>query len=145
MSENNSNISLTKADLQELITTAVTAAVAASKKPSEFEQSKIDAEQKRIESDQANRKKVSAGVLEERENKKRMQQMCSHEHPDGNTHCVYVQEKAPSPGYMLCQKNQCVIRPGVASPNYKGTVIYSHELFNKLFQKLRAGSGDIIS
>lgn len=140
---NNAAVSITKQDLADIVSAAVTAAIAAAKKPSELEQAKLDAEQKRIESDQANRLKVSADVRLEMSNKKRKHQMCSHEHADGHTHCVWIQERV-GPGYLLCQKNQCIIRPGVASENYKGTVIYSNELYNKIFQKLQSGSGDII-
>lgn len=133
----NQNISLTKDDLVEIIT----AAVAAAKAPNAVEQRKLDAEQKQIEQDQENRKKTSGQVLQGIENNKWVKRTCSHEHKNGDTHCVYVQERV-GPGYLLCQKNQCIIRPGTPSPNYKGSVIYDTELFNKIFQKT-PGSGDI--
>lgn len=136
--DNNSNIGITPEQLEALLTRVV----AAVKQPTELEQRKIDAENKQIEQDQANRKKVSQGVKEQMEGKKWTQRTCSHEHPRGDTHCVYIQEPI-GPGYLLCQKNQCVIRPGVAAPNYKGTVIYDHALFNRIFQKLQSSGGDI--
>lgn len=130
----NSNISITKDDLKEIVGAAVVAAIAAAKAPTEIEQKQLDAEQTRLKAAQTSRKQLSKGVLEEIENKRFIHSTCSHEHKNGNTHCVYVQEKV-GPGYLLCQLHQCIIRPGSASPNYKGVVIYNTEMFNRIFQK----------
>jgi hypothetical protein len=141
MSENNSNANTGIS--AEQLETLLARVIKAVKEPNAIEQRKLDAEQRTIDADQANRKKVAADVLQTRATKRRIQQMCSHEHPNGTSHCVYVKEQV-GPGYMLCQKNQCIIRPGVASPNYKGDVIYSNDLFNKIFQKMQSTQGDII-
>jgi hypothetical protein len=134
-----SNTGLTAEQLETLLARVIKAV----KEPTALEQKKINAEEKAIADANASRLRISGEVKGAMEGKKFTQRTCSHEHPDGHTHCVYIQEKV-GPGYLLCQKNQCVIRPGVASPNYQGSVIYSNELFNKIFQKLQSGAGDII-
>jgi hypothetical protein len=128
----------------EQLETILARVIAAVKAPTAAEQVKLEQDAARVAIDQANRLKVSGEVKQTRENKRLTQQMCSHEHSNGQTHCVWVQEPK-GPGYLLCQLNQCIIRPGVASPNYKGSVIYSNELYNKIFQKLQTSMGDIIS
>ena len=127
-------LNLTKQDLADIIASAI----AAAKAPNVVEQAKLDAQKKQIEVDQQNRLKISKDVLTEIEGKRWVKRTCSHEHKNGDTHCVHVQEKHGA-GYLLCQKNQCIIRPGTTSPNYKGSVIYSTELFNQVFQKLPGG------
>ena len=127
-------LNLTKQDLADIIASAI----AAAKAPNVVEQAKLDAQKKQIEVDQQNRLKISKDVLTEIEGKAWVKRTCSHEHKNGDTHCVHVQEKHGA-GYLLCQKNQCIIRPGTPSPNYKGSVIYSTELFNQVFQKLPGG------
>ena len=130
------NISLSAKDLQMLIATAVSEAVKAAKEPSVIEQRQLDAEQKELEAKNEERKSNAAQQLEIIANKRMTQSICSHQHRDGNSHCVYIMEKS-GPGYILCQKNQCKIRPGVKpEKNYNGTDIYDTALFNKLFQSL---------
>lgn len=131
---NNATVAVTKQDLADIVAAAVTAAIAAAKAPTVVEQAQLDAEAKRIKDEQESRKQLSKGVLDQIENKRFIHQTCSHEHKNGDTHCVYIQEKV-GPGYLLCQKNQCIIRPGQASENYKGVVIYNTEMFNRIFQK----------
>ncbi len=126
-------IRLTKADLQDIISVAVTAG----KAPNVLEQKKIDEEQKRTEAAQSTRKALSGQVLQDLENRRNIQRICSHEHANGDTHCVYVQEQK-GPGYFICQKNQCIIRPGTIPAGYKGNDLYDTALFNKLFQKVRS-------
>lgn len=134
----NQGIVLTPEALEKLISTAVKTAVEATKAPTEIEQRQLDVQKRQIETDQENRKKTAEGVKQEIANKKWVHLNCSHEHKNGDTHCVYIQEKV-GPGYLLCQKNQCIIRPGTPSKNYKGTIVYSTDLFNKIFQKLPGG------
>ena len=124
-------VRITKQDLADI----VAAAVRAAKEPTVIEQRKIDAEQKEIEQAQDDRKKLAASILEDKENKKAMQRICSHEHKNGDSHCVYIMERT-GPGYILCQKNQCKIRPGNQPANFKGDDIYDTALFNRIFQKL---------
>jgi hypothetical protein len=124
---------ISKSDLQELLAGVVKAV----KEPTALEQKKMDAEAKTVAQAQEDRKKLSQSVLEDIANKRFIQSVCSHEHKNGDSHCVYIQE-SKGPGYILCQKNQCKIRPGTAPTD--GTAdagaIYDTALFNKLFQKL---------
>lgn len=106
------------------------------RKPTVLEQQKLDREAKEILDKNQERKENGAALLIKIENQRLTQSICTHKHRDGNSHCVWVQEKAPSPGYILCQKNQCKIRPGVAPKDYKGLDIYDTQLFNRLFQEL---------
>lgn len=133
MSDN--NISLTPETLKDIIATAVSEAVKAVKAPSELEQRKLDEQSRQIKQDQENRAKTAKDALQEIENKKSVQRSCTHQHKNGDTHCVYVKESRGI-GYLICQKNQCKIRAGVAPQGYKGNDIYDTQLFNQLFQKL---------
>ena len=74
---------------------------------------------------------------------------CRHQHPKGDTHCVWIQERS-GPGYILCQMNQCIIRPEPAPKvshgrgpdgkeiwvDYDGDDIYDTNEFNRLWQTL---------
>jgi hypothetical protein len=110
--------------------------IAAVKAPTAVEQQQLDAAAKERQDKQDARLQNSTSLLEEIANKKALHETCAHR--SGNpvhSHCVWIQEKV-GPGYILCQLNQCIIRPGSApSPNYKGTVVYDHALFNRLFQE----------
>jgi len=110
--------------------------IAELRKPTVMEQKELDREAKELESRNQERKDNAAGILQQMEYKKANQRACSHLHRDGNSHCVYIMEKPPSPGYILCQKHQCKIRPGVEPENYKGTDIYDTVMFNRMFQTL---------
>lgn len=123
-------VGITKDDLKEILTAVVEIA----KAPSVLEQRKLTAQNAEIEQAQRERQTLAQSMLEEIENKKNIQRLCSHEHRNGDTHAVYVQEKS-GPGYFICQKNQCKIRPGAAPEGYKGGDIYDTALFNRLFQK----------
>lgn len=139
-------IALTKEDLKEILKAnqeALVEAIREIKKPTEMEQAKIDAEKLATEARQTERKTNSAAVLEQISNRRAIQRMCSHEHPNGDSHCVWVQEKR-GPGYLICQKNQCIIRPGKAPQGYQGNAIFDSDLFNKIFQKLNTSGADII-
>ncbi len=105
------------------------------KKPTALEQKKLDAEAKQLLDQNEERKSNSGAILQQIENKRQMQRICTHKHRIGSSHCVYVMEQR-GPGYILCQKNQCIIRAGNPPVNYKGNDIYSTELFNRLFQEL---------
>lgn len=104
------------------------------RKPSVVEQKKLDAEAKEMEDRQQERKENGAAILQSIENKRQLQRICSHKHRDGHSHCVFVQTGADQ--YILCQKNQCKIRAGVAPAGYSGGDIYDTALFNQLFQEL---------
>lgn len=132
-------LSLTAEQLQQLVATAVESAVRAAKEPSAIEQKKLDAEAEVIRVQQEYRLRTAASVKEDQEQKKAMQRICTHEHRNGDTHMVYIQEQK-GPGYLLCQKNQCKVRPGIAPEGYEGGDIYDTELFNKCFQKISTGA-----
>jgi len=118
----------------EQLETLLTKVIAAVKAPTTLEQSKIDAEEVTKKAALENRLKLAESVKTEMANKRYVQSVCSHEHATGQSHCVWIQEKV-GPGYILCQKNQCIIRSGSPSANYRGTVIYDTAQFNSLFQK----------
>jgi hypothetical protein len=122
---------ISKDQLKEILAEVIKAV----KEPTVLEQRKIVKQEEEIRQAQEDRKKLAESLIQDKENKRTNQRICSHEHKNGDSHCVYIIEKN-SPGYILCQRNQCKIRPGVAPENYKGDDIYSTELFNKLFQKL---------
>jgi hypothetical protein len=112
----------------------LTSAIAAAKAPNSVEQKKLDAEEQKIKQAQDDRIRLSQTLIADKEQQRLIQRTCSHEHSRGDSHCVYVMEKG-TPGYFLCQKNQCIIRPGLEPANYKGNAIFDNALFNKLFQK----------
>jgi hypothetical protein len=106
------------------------------RKPTVLEQKKLEAEAKALADANQERADNATAMLLKITTKRTEQAICSHKHRNGHSHCVYIMEKAPSPGYILCQLNQCKIRPGVAPVDYKGTDIYDTALFNRLFQEL---------
>lgn len=132
-------VSLTAEDLKGIIASAVSAAIIESRKPEPPTKQALAA----LEMAQEHRAATSASVLHKMENERAIQKICSHTHSareGGGTHCVWVKEEDPrSPGYILCQLNQCKIRPD--SFDVKGlpcqrdrNSIYDTALFNKLFQ-----------
>lgn len=141
---NTQSLNLTPADLQAMIAAAVTAAVQESRKPAPPTEQQLA----QLEMEQQHRKDTSDQVKQLEVNKRANQMICSHEHTNGDTHCVWVREENPaSPGFILCQKWQCRIRPGAF--NKQGTsyerdrgAIYDTAMFNRLFQKC-AGRADM--
>ena len=127
---------LTAEDLQRIISTAI----AAAKEPNEYE--KIELEEKKeelarkraqIEQDQQTRRDTAQQQLQILNARKQMQRVCTHKHRDGHTHGVHIVDDIG--GFVLCQKCQAVIRPGMAPKGYTGTVIFDTDLFNRLFQE----------
>jgi len=132
------NTGLTKDDLKSILSSQADAfkeAIKELKKPTEMEQRQLDQEAKDFEAKQEMRKETSAGVLHQIAVKRSMQRICSHKHKNGTSHCVLIQVQN-QPDYILCQKNQCKIRPGVAPAGYKGGDIYDTDAYNQLFQEL---------
>lgn len=134
-----SKLSLTATDLQALIATAVSTAIQEARKPGP----KSDREIADIEFAQRNREQTADQIIEAAESKRQLQRICSHTHSQregGGTHCVWVREEDPrSPGYIICQLNQCKIRPGDYDPHglpfqRDYNAIYDNTQFNKLFQ-----------
>ncbi len=140
------NMTLTKEDLKEILKAnqeTLVEAIRELKKPTEIEQAQIDAQKREIEARQSERKTNSDSVKDDIINKRAIKKSCSHEHPNGTTHCVWVQERT-GPGYLICQLNQCIIRPGTAPKNYQGDHIFDSDTFNRIFQKLNTSGADII-
>jgi hypothetical protein len=131
-------IQMSAETLQQLITSAVTAAVAAAKAPTEIEQRKLDAEKKEIDEQQKHRLQTADQQRAAVKQRRWVHENCTHEHKNGDTHCVYVAEKQGA-GFLICQAQQCIIRPGDAPAGYQGTDVYNTALFNKIFQKLPTG------
>lgn len=125
------------AEMQKQNAENMSAIIQELKKPTVLEQKAIDAELKRILDANEERKTNAQGIKQQMAEKALTQAICSHTHRDGNSHGVYIMEKAPSPGYILCQKNQCKIRPGQKpTENADHGAIYDTALFNRLFQQL---------
>lgn len=129
-------MTFTTEDIQKIIA----AAVAAAKEPNELE--KLEMEEKReqlearraqIEQDQQTRRETAQQQIAIMENRRAMQGLCTHKHRRGDTHCVFVNDELG--GYVLCQKCQAVIRPGVAPQKNDSGVIFDTVLFNRLLQE----------
>ena len=140
MAENEKSISLS--DLQVILAEQqrqsderLMKIIAELKKPTVMEQKQLDKEAAEILAKNEERKANAEGMLAKRKADHDMKRACSHVHPNGNTHCVYIQERR-GPGYILCQRNQCIIRPEPAPAKYDGDDIYDTQQFNRLFQSL---------
>jgi hypothetical protein len=93
-----------------------------------------DADKKKIEAAQEERKANAEIITLERAKKLYEQQTCGHYRRDGSSRTVYVEHG----NYLICQKCQDVIRPGamLKDKNGKDTDqpdIARRELFNKHF------------
>jgi hypothetical protein len=137
-------LQITAADLQTIISTAVAAAVAEAKKPTELEQEELehkkelrDAEKLRVEADNQSRLETSAQQKQQLENRKRVQETCLHEGgKPTHSHAVFVHD--PLGGYVLCQVCQATIRPTSQRAHFKSAnanAIFDDRLFQTLFQK----------
>lgn len=112
--------------------------VAELKKPSIMEQKQLDAEAAKLKAQQEERKDNSEAFRMKKVQERWDHEHCSHAHPNGTTHCIWIQERV-GPGYILCQKNQCKIRPEPKpSKGADEDAIYDTMQFNRLFQSLPA-------
>lgn len=107
------------------------------KKPTVLEQKQLDKEIENLKAANEERKGNAAGILAKMHGDEIERQICTHKHKDGNSHGVFVAEKAPSPGYIHCQKCHANIRP-TAKPaeNADCHAIYDLPMFNRMFQEL---------
>ena len=107
------------------------------KKPTVLEQQQLDREKAELLAKNEERKANAQGQKQILAEKRAIQRICSHKHArTGDSHCVFIHERS-GPGYLLCQKNQCIIRPGVQpKENYNGTDIYDTALFNRILQEM---------
>jgi hypothetical protein len=101
--------------VKELVTAAVAAAVAESRKPLPLTEQQEAAKLQDMEM----RRQQADLIKADEDRKLREQEACSHVRRDGTTTGVYVQDG----NYILCQQCQKVIRPELEAP-----------LFNRLLQ-----------
>jgi hypothetical protein len=114
MSEKEQAFSLTASDLKAILGSvaesnraSLEAIITEIRKPSLKEQRELDKEEADFQAAQEERINNSANIKQMAANKKAAQAMCTHEHKDGASHCVYIQNG----NYILCQKCQDVVRP----------------------------------
>ncbi len=125
------------ASQQKMFTEQTASLIAEMKKPTVLEQQTLDKQAAEILAKNQERKDNAAGMKAKRDADRMTKRTCNHTHPNGSTHCVYVQPTRHDRfGYILCQKNQCIIRPEPAPVNYDGDDIYDTAMFNRLFQQL---------
>lgn len=110
------------------------------RKPTDVEQSKIDADEAAKKFAQAERIDNSAAVKQQMQERRRDQLNCSHQHADGHTHLAHTIENgklANGPGYLLCQWCNGKIRPeNEEVRKLDPQAIYDTALFNRLYQTL---------
>ena len=141
MAENSGSITVEQlkeilAAQQKMFAEQTAQLVEAMKKPTVMEQKELDKQAAEILAKNQERKDNAAGMKAKRDADRWAKHSCNHTHPNGNTHCVYIQPTRLDGGYILCQKNQCIIRPEPAPANYDGDDIYDTRQFNRLFQSL---------
>lgn len=137
------------AEQQRMFAQQTAALIEAMKKPTVMEQKALDKEAAELLARNEERKANAAGMKIKRDSDRASKRTCRHQHPKGDTHCVWIQERS-GPGYILCQMNQCIIRPEPAPKvshgrgpdgkeiwvEYDGDDIYDTAEFNRLWQTL---------
>jgi hypothetical protein len=122
---------------QKLFAEQTASLVAEMRKPTVLEQQILDKQTAAILATNQERKDNAVGMKAKRDEDRLRKRTCTHTHPKGDSHCVYIQPTRHDRfGYILCQANQCVIRPEPAPANYDGDDIYDTAQFNRLFQGL---------
>lgn len=143
---NGSNI-FSSQDVKEMISAAVSAAIAESNKP----KPKSAQELADIAQAQQHRKDTAENYKQQRANKRWFQEQgCAHEHKKsagGGTHCVHVRDNdhMDSPGYIYCQSCEGRFRPD--TPKWRKLdpeAIFDTGKFNVLFQQCAGSQGEII-
>lgn len=147
MGNDDKAVSLSAKDLKEIIAAAVSEAVRAPKVLNEIEQRQLDREKKQVEDNNQSRLEQSQAVIEDMRQKALRKRACAHEggkpvHP----HTVFVNDDLG--GFVLCQKCHAVIRPENQISHFpkdfqekRPDVIFSNEIFNRVFQHTDAGGG----
>lgn len=82
----------------------------------------------------------AAGAKVLLEQRKAEQQICSHTHPTGETHCTEVLDGTGNQlnNYIICQKCQVKIRPTLpANLRHDKNAIYDTAKYNLLAQQIR--------
>jgi hypothetical protein len=144
--EKDKSTGITKSDLKEILAAVgaqnaeqLKEIIAELKKPTVLEQQEIDKQAALQLSLNAERKDNAGAVLAQMQQKRDNQLYCSHKHPaahGGHSHGVHITEPRDPNGYILCQKCQAVVRPGVKPQGYTGGDIYDTRLFNTMIQEL---------
>lgn len=129
------DVTISKNDLKDIISSAVAAAVAEARKPAP----PTDEEKRAIEQKQTDRKEQADLILADIEKKRADQKLCTHKHRNGVGHGVYIQDG----NYILCQKCNVKVRPEPAPRGYKGGDIYDTALFSRMFQELPSNNDAI--
>lgn len=134
-------------DVQKMIQSAVSAAIAESRKP----QPPTAQELAEIEQAQQHRKDTADNYKQQRANKRWFQEKsCTHEHKKsagGGTHCVHVHDNdhPGDPGFIYCQNCEGRFRPD--TPKWRKLdpeAIFDTAKFNFLFQQCAQSQGEII-
>lgn len=133
---NEKEVGISTKDLVTLIKTIIEE----TRKPTEYEQVILSEKKKALEKEQqdileanAEREQYAALQKQEEEQKRINQKVCTHKHKlDGRSHLVFVQDDLG--GYVLCQKCQVIVRPGVAPEGYTGHIVYDNAKFNEFVQ-----------
>jgi hypothetical protein len=147
MSELGGNVTLSKEDLRDLISGAVTAAIRTANEP----KPPTKAELEEIKQAQQMRLETAGSLNEQRKHQRWFQtQGCTHEHSKqagGGTHCVHVKDNdhQDSAGYIICQNCQGRFRPDDDKwRKLDPDAIFSTHLFNKLFQDCAQAQGEML-
>lgn len=123
---------ISKADLKDLITTAVTAAVQAVSEENNKPKPLTPEEKAKVTAQQQDRLEMSGIILDKMEKAKEIKRLCTHRRKDGTGRGVYVVEGP----YVLCQGCQVKVWPLYKKPTgYEGQDIYDDALFNRMLQE----------
>lgn len=103
----------------------------------ELEEKRAHMEQERKRKQLQREEQAEQARLQEqtRRNELAKRQTCTHEHEDGTTHCAFIND-GTTYGYLICQLNQCIIRPSEDKGKYHAD-IYDTAMFNRINQKAR--------
>lgn len=140
MSNEEKNVSLSTADLQKLISTAVESAVKAAKAPNELEQQQLDRQKDKIKQDNQTRLETAASIKQDLQNDAFRKKACAHEGgKPKHSHSVFVSDDLG--GFCICQVCRAIIRPENQLSNFpkdfqknRSDVIFDTALFNRVFQ-----------
>ena len=140
MSTEEKNVGLSSKDLKEIISSAVSTAIAEAKKPTVLEQQELDRQKARAEQELQTRRDSAEQIRQNMVNDAFRKNTCLHEGgKPKHSHGVFVSDDLG--GYVLCQVCRAVIRPESQLANFpkdfqqtRKDVIFNTQLFNKLFQ-----------
>jgi|SRR6185312_1439740 len=132
---NPSAVTLTPEQLQDIISSAVSTAVREGRKPADPTPDEVAAaaQAKQMRKDRAELEK------NKKENQKLNQSLCDHSREDGTSACVAVYNNRGNVDFLICQTNQCIIRPGQRPTGELGKDtemhIYDTQIFNREYRR----------